>query len=87
MVMRYKLHVDAFKHSSTSNITVRTHFMENNFTIDQIVTNLPRGKLLELFSKELLASRKMINVHHMYNKSTTPLSHGVDPTHGGAHPM
>jgi len=21
--------------------------------------------------------RKMINVHHMYNKGTTPLSHGV----------
>jgi len=28
----------------------------------------------------------MINVHHMYNKGTTPLSHGVGSTHYGAHP-
>jgi hypothetical protein len=31
--------------------------------------------------------RKMINVHHMYNKGTTPLSHGVGSTHCGIHPM
>jgi hypothetical protein len=31
--------------------------------------------------------RKMVNVHHMYNKGTTPLSHEVDPTHCGVHPM
>jgi hypothetical protein len=30
---------------------------------------------------------KMINVHHMYNKGTTPLSYGVGSTHYGAHPM
>jgi hypothetical protein len=30
---------------------------------------------------------KMINVHHMYNKGTTLLSHGVGPTHCGIHPM
>jgi hypothetical protein len=29
---------------------------------------------------------KMINVHHMYNKGTTPLSHGVGSTHYGAYP-
>jgi len=29
----------------------------------------------------------MINVHHMYNKGTTPLSHGVGSTHYGAHSM
>jgi hypothetical protein len=28
----------------------------------------------------------MINVHHMYNKGTIFLSHGVNPTHYGAHP-
>jgi hypothetical protein len=31
--------------------------------------------------------KKMINVHHMYNKGTTPLLHGVSPTHCGVHPM
>jgi hypothetical protein len=31
--------------------------------------------------------RKMINVHHMYNKGTIPLSHGMGPTHCGIHPM
>jgi hypothetical protein len=29
----------------------------------------------------------MINVHHMYNKGTTPLSHGVGSTNYGAHPI
>jgi hypothetical protein len=27
-----------------------------------------------------IVKRKMINVHHMYNKCTTPFSHGVGPT-------
>jgi len=31
--------------------------------------------------------RKMIEIQHVYNKCTTALSHGVDPTHCGPHPM
>jgi hypothetical protein len=33
------------------------------------------------------SQRKMIEIQHFYNKCTTALSHGVDPTHCGAHPM
>jgi hypothetical protein len=31
--------------------------------------------------------RKMIEIQHFYNKCTTVLSQGVDPTHCGVHPM
>jgi hypothetical protein len=39
-----------------------------------------------LLCSDFNSLRKMINVHHMYNKGTTPLSHGVGSTHYGAHP-
>jgi hypothetical protein len=34
-----------------------------------------------------IEARKMINVHHMYNKCTTLLSHGMDSTVCRVHPI
>jgi hypothetical protein len=45
----------------------------------------PPQQLYNTFSHGV--SRKMINVHHMYNKGTTPLSHGVGSTNYRAHPI
>jgi len=52
---------------------------------DEIIVRGKHGSE-EVGFQPFLETQKMINVHHMYNKGTTPLSHGAGPTVCGLTP-